>query len=278
MRSDLRSGSSYQLLSAVSRIVFGENNWFNAGPTQKFTLRSIKAQDYAALPPDVRQKYDFSMPIAQLKRRLQFPDDGLDPGLIMNYGHMVAVANHTSSALPYYFRAFALRPNDPTISLSIATMYVSSAMKRQTQNRQYEIHQGLSFLYRYYDLRTSQTTRTLERQEAEYNVARMWHGIGLTHLAVPGYEKVLAMSADVDADIQAARTLQEETKEERRALREARRDVGADAMGKEAEEEEDDEPTLENFATEAAYALQTLYSFAGNHAAAKKVTDEFLVL
>ena len=73
-------------------------------------------------------------------------------------------------------------------------------MKRQTNNRHYEVQQGLSFLYRYYDIRTSSGV-PIETQEAEYNVARMWHVLGLTYLAIPAYDKVLALSEKVQFDI-----------------------------------------------------------------------------
>lgn len=285
MRGDLRSGTSYQLVSAVSRFAFGDNASFTAGPTQKFMLRSVKQIDYQALPHNVRKRFDFGMPASSLKRRdnPEFAKDGLDVGALLNYGHMVSVANHSSSALPYFFRAFALKPEDPGINLSISAQYISAAMKRQTNNRHYEIHQGLSFLYRYYDFRT-RSGIPVEVQEAEYNVARMWHVLGLTYLAIPGYERALALSEKVQADIK-----------ERQDQREERLDV-LEAKKRECEKEnippsrEDIKQStrlrnedaygigLEDYATEAAYALQAIYVLVGNQRAALEVAKRWLVL
>ncbi|OQO01676.1 hypothetical protein B0A48_12713 [Cryoendolithus antarcticus] len=260
-RSDLRAGSAYHLLAAVCRLAYGDSTWFTAGPTQKFLHRSVKMIDYVAIPPNVRKRYDWAMPANSLTRRTPFSSDGLDPGVLLTYGHMVSVANHSSSALPYYFRAFALRPEDPAVNLSIATIYIGGAMKRQTMNRQYEIQQGLSFLYRYYDLRVSSSTQSLHKQEAEYNVARFWHALGLSHLAVPGYERALALSVKVQ--------------EEKLQGREARRELAE--LG-EGEMHGDDGLDKEDFAMEAAFALQSLYAFSGNLGAARRVTEEWLVL
>lgn len=76
------------------------------------------------------------------------------------------------------------------ICLSIGLAYVHHALKRQADNRQYHIMQGLSFLFRYYDMRTV-STHIEERQEAHYCIARTYHVVGLTHLALPYYWKVL---------------------------------------------------------------------------------------
>jgi general transcription factor 3C polypeptide 3 (transcription factor C subunit 4) len=281
----LRAGSSYQLITAVSRLAYGDSIYFTAGPTQKFMLRSVKTLDYQALPAAMRRKYDFSMPASTLKRRSkpEFAKDGLDPGALMNYGHMVAVANHSSSALPYYFRALALKPDDPSINLSIASQYVSGAMKRQTNNRHHEIHHGLSFLYRYYDLRTRDGVAA-HLQEAEYNVGRMWHVLGLTYLAIPAYERAMALSEKVQMDIEIARAHRKARLEEIENSQRDREEIGA-AISQDEEkeaaklrEEEQNCLGLEDLATEAAFALQAIYIAVGNQRAAQKIAEKWLVL
>lgn len=283
-RSDLRAGSSYQLISAVSRLAYGDKS-FTAGPTQKFMLRSVKTIDYQALPVNIRKQYDFGMPHSSLKRRdkAEYANDGLDTGALLNYGHMVSVANHSSSALPYFFRALALRPEDPGINLSIASQYVASAMKRQTNNRHYEVQQGLSFLYRYYDIRTSSGV-PIETQEAEYNVARMWHVLGLTYLAIPAYDKVLALSEKVQFDI-SSRASERRARLEvlEKSLRD-RQEVGAAPSREEEAEiakiksEEEFGLKQEDYATEAAYSLQAIYVAVGNQHAAAKIAERWLVI
>ena len=103
MRGDLRSGSSYQLITAVSRLAYGDNTRFTAGPTQKFMLRSVKTLDYQALSPAMRRKYDFTMPSSTLRRRNkpEFAADGLD-GRDGRLGSVqVAVRRGDPGALPH---------------------------------------------------------------------------------------------------------------------------------------------------------------------------------
>ena len=75
------------------------------------------------------------------------------------------------------------------INLSAGLSYVHLALKRQIDNRQHNIIQGTTFLFRYYDSRKN-STKTEERQEAHFNIARAYHMLGLTHLAIPFYWKV----------------------------------------------------------------------------------------
>lgn len=247
-RHDLYTGASFQLLSGVNRLSFGTSLWFSAGPTQKHMLRSVKALDYHYFTPEVRKKFDWSLQLPTLRKRVEKYGEGtghLDANALLTYGHMVGVANHSQSALPYFFRAYALQPKNITVNLSIATMYIHNAMKRQTDNRQYGIAQGLSFLYNYYNLRI-QNGGMLEKQEAEYNVGRTWHMLGLTHLATGSYEKALALSSAVDQE------------NEQRKLR--------------------GEYAVENFAREAAFAMVNIYAVTGNDATAMELTKEWLVL
>lgn len=79
------------------------------------------------------------------------------------------------------------------INLSIALAYIHHGIKRQSDNRQFHLMQGMSFLFRFYD--SMVTSEILEqRQSAHYCVARTFHLLGLTHLALPYYQKVLAES------------------------------------------------------------------------------------
>lgn len=277
-RGNLRAGSTYQLLAAVSRLAHGDSSWFTAGPTQKFVLRSVKTIDWHQLPLDIRAQYEFGTQAGYFnKRGTMFKEaakDGLDPGLLLNYGHIGSVASASSSSLPYYFRAFALKPDDPSVNLSIATIFVAGAMKRQTLNRHYEIHQGLSFLYRYYDLRVA-TGGALEKQEAEYNVARMWHALGLSYLAIPAYRKVLDLSKTVQAEKAFA---QAEIDAKRRLRAEGRDGAATGDDVDEALELADSGVGNEDFALEAAYTLQGLYAIVGNMDEAKRITDEWLVM
>ena len=95
--------------------------------------------------------------------------------------------------MSYLFRALALQPENIVVNLSVATTYVANAMRTNADDRQYGIARGLSFLNRYCDLRKA-SGKACHLQEAEFNTARMWHLLGLTHLAIPAYEKVLNLT------------------------------------------------------------------------------------
>ena len=89
------------------------------------------------------------------------------------------------------------------IALSIAQCYIQDGLKRQSDNRQYLLAQGFAFLHRYYNARiaaaaasrsgssSSATAAAAERQEAHYNLARTYHGLGLPHLAMEYYRRAL---------------------------------------------------------------------------------------
>ncbi|EME39783.1 hypothetical protein DOTSEDRAFT_47340 [Dothistroma septosporum NZE10] len=248
--NEFRGGTLFQLFAAVSRFSYG-SNWFNSGPSQKFMLRMVKQFDYLAMEPEVRQRIEWSIQKASLEERVRKMDGekhGLDAGVLMMYGHMVAVANHSHTSIPYYLRALALAPDNVCVSLSLATMWVQISMKRQTDNRQYGINQGLAFLRSYYRLRAA-TGKARHLQEAEYNTGRMYHYLGLTHLAIDAYEKVLALSERVRAE-----------GEERKV-----------AGGMPVEDE------VEDLAQEAAYALQGMMALAGNIEGARALTEKWLV-
>ena len=125
------------------------------------------------------------------------------------------------------------------INLSLALGYLHYALKRQADNRHHILMQGLAFLFQYYDCR-QRSSISSEKQEAEYNVGHAYHLLGLTHLAIPYYERCLAMSA-------AARV----------------EEPGCGA---------------EDFAQEAALALQSFWAASGNMEKAREHTETWLVV
>ena len=125
------------------------------------------------------------------------------------------------------------------ISLSIALSYFHHAFKRQSDSRHHLIMQGFAFLSSYYDLRQA-STQACERQEADYNVARAFHLLGLTHLAIAYYERCLGYST---------------------GSRELR-----------------PEDNVEDFSWEAAFALQGLWAMGGNLGKARKLSEAWLVI
>ena len=98
----------------------------------------------------------------------------------------------------FLLRAHSLDPDNMMIALSIAQCYIQDGLKRQSDNRQYLLAQGFAFLHRYYNARiaaassaASASAAATERQEAHYNLARTYHGVGLPHLAMEYYRLAL---------------------------------------------------------------------------------------
>ena len=125
------------------------------------------------------------------------------------------------------------------IKLSLALGYIHYGLKRQADNRHYIILQGLASLQEYYEDRVHSCSFS-ERQEAEYNMAHAYHILGLTHLAVPYYERCLVLSRALQAD-----------------------HPGGDSDG---------------FTLEAAVNLQGLWAASGNAVKSQEITEKWMVL
>jgi general transcription factor 3C polypeptide 3 (transcription factor C subunit 4) len=90
--------------------------------------------------------------------------------------------------------------DDPVLEFSIGLAYLHRAIQRQANNRHLLILEALTFLFRYREL-IFQKSRGYEgavaasmSQEAEYNIARAFHQIGLFTLAVRYYERAIQES------------------------------------------------------------------------------------
>lgn len=241
----------FRLYSGANRLCsFPEG--YSTGPSHKAFMRYIKTMDYALLDSESRVWYNFRNPgVSKGGFDYNINSEDVDkvvdhdPALYALYGHVLMGGGSYVAALNYYFRAYAMSQDDPILNLSIGVAYIQHAMKRLSENRQFQIQQGLAFLYRYYEMRIKSES-AVHRQEAEFNVGRMWHALGLTSLAIPSYERCLELRSAVE---------------------------------KEAQDRcQDGEWAHEDFASEAAFAMQSIYAIGGNLAAAKKVTDDVLVL
>ena len=255
----------YRLFSALNRLCDSDNLWYNCGPSQKYILRQLKAVDFSLLGGGRRKS------LFQERASYTTKDDNgnqlraqeMDVALLMLYGHILyagksyAYAVSTFEALieqvgsrslqwltlilgaDYFLRALALEPKNPMIKLSLALGYLHYALKRQANNRHHILMQGLAFLLEYYDYR-QRSCNFSEKQEAEYNVAHAYHLLGLTHLAIPHYERCLALSATAQVEVSGN---------------------GA-----------------EDFAKEAALAMQNFWAASGNMEKARALTERWLLV
>ncbi|KAF4625560.1 hypothetical protein G7Y89_g12606 [Cudoniella acicularis] len=184
---------SYRIFSALTRVVKSPVSWYSSGPTQKFMLRQIRAMDYALVDEATREEKHFQEKGSYSVRDengKQIVNVDLDISLLMLHGYILYTGASYSYALNYFLRAYALDPNHPIINLSIGLTYIHYGLKRQTENRQYSTIQGLTFMLWYHDIR-KKSDHIEERIEADYNLARAYHMLGLVHLANPLYWKVL---------------------------------------------------------------------------------------
>lgn len=141
--------------------------------------------------------------------------------------------------------------------------------------------QGVAFFNEYKRLRMEGGERLGEdetrrrRAEVEFNEGRMWQLLGLMHLAIPPYERCLAMddvgvdgptrnddaSADGE-DVHMSDVLDDSTHE------------GVDTPYVNKNRSGLAEP---NFKREAAFALQTIYAVGGDLKKARQITEKWLV-
>jgi general transcription factor 3C polypeptide 3 (transcription factor C subunit 4) len=230
----------FRLYSAANRLC-SVNDGYATGAATRVVMRWIKTIDYALLDPENRKWYNFSG-----RDRTQWMQQTLvsglvnqvkdhDPALFALFGHLLMCTGSYTAALNYFFRAFAITPEDPVLNLSIGIAYFQHALKRLSENRQYQIQQGIAFITRYHDLRTKDKV-AIHEQEAEFNIGRVYHGLGLVSQAIPYYQRCITLSG----------ILQNET--------------------------------VEDFAAEAAYALQTIYMLSGDSERALEVTMANLVI
>lgn len=185
------STDSYRMFAALCRACQSPVSWYSSGPAQKYILRQIKAMDRTLLPPELAEKsmmaWDTAVPQEANGKR----HEDLDVALLMLYGHILLTSTSYTYALNYFLRAAALDPTNPMVNLSTGIAYIHYGFKRQSDNRQFIVAQGLHFIFEYYEARRTSDEIT-ERLEAHYNVGRSYHLLGLFHLAAEYYGRVLA--------------------------------------------------------------------------------------
>ena len=244
---------AYRLFSALHRLSDSDHAWFNANTTQKFLLRQVKVVDFSLQgglenPRSIHEKASFFTKDENGQPMLA---EEMDLPLLMMYGHVLCAGKSFAYAISayscrflrimvltlidYFLRAHALDPTNPVIRMSLALSYVHCAWKRQASNRHQLIAQGTSLMLEYHEFRQA-TGSPSEKQEASFNVGRLYHMLGLTQLAIPYYERCLDMDGSVCESVEGG----------------------------------------ESFAWEAALALQNIWTINGNWERAMDVTERWL--
>lgn len=151
---------------------------------QKFFLRQLKAFD------SIRYGKSVSGQASVTNKLVSNPEKRNSPYLYYIYAVLLYSSRGFLSALQYLVRLEQDIPNDPMVNLLMGLSHLHRSMQRLTASRHFQILHGLRYMYRYYDIRTSSYT-TLEKQEADYNLGRAFHLLGLVSIAVQYYNKVL---------------------------------------------------------------------------------------
>ncbi|CAG8451389.1 3084_t:CDS:10 [Diversispora eburnea] len=129
---------------------------YAAANSQKYFLRQVKLMDTGGYDP------------RQGGKRREIPDKK-NEALLALYGHILACARSYIGAIGYYARAYARKPKDPVVSLSMGLAYLHRALQRQSDNRHIQV---------------VQVKIITERENFK---------ISLTHLAISHYEKALKL-------------------------------------------------------------------------------------
>ncbi|KAL2753820.1 hypothetical protein ACRALDRAFT_1064970 [Sodiomyces alcalophilus JCM 7366] len=176
---------SYRMFAALCRLCQSPASWYNSGPVQKYILRQIRLIDTTKLQRNHRGS---QLGGCHGGSAMQDERRNLDVCLLTLYGHILFTSTSYTFALNYFLRARSLDPGNPMVNLSVGLGYVHHGLKRQSENRQYLIMQGLSCIFEYLCCRNAGTQG--ERVEACYVTARVFHILGLQHLANGWYNRV----------------------------------------------------------------------------------------
>ncbi|KAH8921971.1 TPR-like protein [Atractiella rhizophila] len=110
-----------------------------------------------------------------------------NPFLQAMLGNMSILSRSYQWSIRQYLKVYENYPSNALICLCLAVGYIFRAMTRKVDNRHYAIAQAMAFLQKYRRLKG-------ESSETQYNLGRAFHSLGLHHLAIPHYEKVIEMS------------------------------------------------------------------------------------
>ncbi|KAL4785315.1 hypothetical protein BJX76DRAFT_183170 [Aspergillus varians] len=276
---------TYRLFAMLSCISGNPHrSLFHSSPLMKFMLRQIKAIDFTLPDNTTGTRPNRGVRDSIYKERAALstkdeageaiPADEMDVALLVLYGHILYSGNSFYPALNYFFRAYALDDQNPAVLLSIGLCYIHNSMKRQSENRHYQIMQGLSFMNEYKRIRERQGSLLVERQEMEFNFARVWHTLGLAHLAVEGYQRVLDLGKEIQVQSRAQLPSYPE---------QAKDDKDTDVPMPDVDPAIVSVATtpisfVEDFSREAALGLQNLYALSGDFQSAHAITTTWLVI
>ncbi|CCH46085.1 Transcription factor tau subunit [Wickerhamomyces ciferrii] len=161
---------------------------------QKYFLRQIKAYD------SLNQNNKSITGMATITNTGAKTEGHDNAYLMYIYACLLFTNRSYVPSLVYFTRIYKSFKNEPIVCLNAGLAHVHRSMQRSSSNRHLELLQGLKFIFEYYELRNSKNFERLEHQEAAYNVARVYHLLGLFSIAVEYYNQVLTSFDDLDIE------------------------------------------------------------------------------
>lgn len=174
---------------------------FGDAPSQKFMLRQVKAFDSLRL-----NESDISGKATITKTNVDLSKDHF----LIKYVYAAYLFNNRSyySTLIYIRGLYKEYPNNPHLLFLAALAHLHRSAQRKTLHSNFQILQGLTYLYEYTQLKDQ--SDPYEYMECCYNIGRSFHLLNLDYLAIKFYEKVLEIEVDdatYDLKMEAAHNL-----------------------------------------------------------------------
>lgn len=132
------------------------------------------------IPPSQRQQ--------KFILRLLIKDPSRLPLLRISANYSL-IASSYKFALAQYELAYKQTSEDYMLCLCIAVVYANLALQKHSLHRNTLVMQSISFLHKYARLRG-------KCQECCYNIGRLFHQLGLVHIACQYYKKVLSLEPE----------------------------------------------------------------------------------
>lgn len=151
---------------------------------QKFFLRQLKAFD------SIRYGKHINGQASITNKSVWNPQKLNSPYLYYIYAMLLYSSKGFLSALQYLSRQEHDCPDDYMLNLMMGLSHLHRSMQRLTASRHYQVLHGLRYICKYYEIRSTMYTE-LEKQEADYNLGRAFHLLGLVSIASENYYKVL---------------------------------------------------------------------------------------
>jgi general transcription factor 3C polypeptide 3 (transcription factor C subunit 4) len=115
----------------------------------------------------------------------------VNPMVFMLSANYYLMSNTYKYALDHYATIFQ-RHKSPLIALILSVIYAQIASQKYSNRKQHLVLQSIAFIEKYQEIREPEAMN-----EIYYNTGRLYHQIGMLHLAKSYYEKALNVSNEL---------------------------------------------------------------------------------